>query len=1275
MARHPILIIDDNPANLKVARFALEGEGHQVWTASDAEEALVLLREIRPWLILMDIQLPGMDGLALTRQLKADPATREIVIVAVTAYAMKGDREKALRAGCDGYITKPVDPILLPRQVADQLARSGRVPVDAATVAAPVPAPRHDDTNGASAGGLSSATEVSKGSKQTILLIEDNPATRRMYRLALETAGYDVIEARDGGMALDALHRRRPALIIQDLILPDMDGLELARRIRAELGAAPIPILCVSGFLSRLEEARAVKGGFAQVLVKPVDPFYLLDTVKIHLTSPSAFVEPVGEGRLLVVVDDDPLERKLAQVWFSSAGFNVLVAGDGDEALALARREHPAAIISDVLMPKMDGFTLCLTVRRDPELVGIPVILTSSAYTEKADHELARRVGASALMPKAGGLEGVIRALTAALDAPPQTAPNEPVEVIEHELDRRAHSQLERQVLENTSLLRRSMLQQAQLAVLAGIADALAKNGLVCGVLDDVLASCLDMAGVSKGALYLMKDEGTLELQHQIGFSEAESLRLRAKFGHPDLFAGIANSGRVVAVPSAAISSDMAQRLIIGAGVTSLLLVPVTAGVRTYGAMLLGARNADVADEDALAFARVLGAQMGQAVGLAEAFAVEKQRTLALEREVEEHQRTAAALRHERDRTRRYLDTAGVILLALDMDAQISLVNRYACSLLGWTEDELLGRNWIETCLPARIRDAITTKFHDLISGDLSVVEYLILTRSGEERLIEWHNTVLRDEAGHVIGTFSSGADITKRNQAIEALRTAEERIRFALQAANVGVWDMDYATGTVRWTEMIEAHYGLQPGTFGGTFEAFIERVHPDDRQSVLETMGKAMKSGKDFSVMNRANCPDGTVRWLNGTGRIHLGPGGEPLRAIGISQDVTERRTLEEQFQQAQKMEAVGQLAGGVAHDFNNLLTAILGFSNFVMDSFEGDDRRRSDLQQVIKAGERATTLTRQLLAFSRKQLLQPVAVNLNVLVVGVQQMLTRLIGEQIDLVTVIAPDLRIVRADPGQLEQIVTNLVVNARDAMPVGGRVSIETANVELDDSYAMQHQPVRPGSYVMLAVSDGGIGMNEEVKRRVFEPFFTTKEPGKGTGLGLATVYGIVKQSGGYICVYSEPGAGTTFKIYLPVADTEQDVPSAAGDDEMSAAGTETVLVVEDEEAVRFLTRMILEKAGYRVFDAPNPKQAEALFAEDPTRVDLLVTDVIMPGSSGPKLFERLARVRSDLRVLYVSGFTDDTIVHQGQLDPGIAFLQKPFTAAELNRRVREVIDR
>jgi signal transduction histidine kinase len=433
-------------------------------------------------------------------------------------------------------------------------------------------------------------------------------------------------------------------------------------------------------------------------------------------------------------------------------------------------------------------------------------------------------------------------------------------------------------------------------------------------------------------------------------------------------------------------------------------------------------------------------------------------------------------------------------------------------------------------------------------------------------------------------------------------------------------------------------------------------------------------MRDGTDYEVEFRALWPDGSARWNAGQARMVRDSDGTPMRLLGIGTDISDRKSLEAQFRQAQKMEAVGLLAGGVAHDFNNLLTAILGYSTFVIDTFGPQDRRRADMEEVLKAGQRAAVLTRQLLAFSRKQVLQPTSVDLNALVMGIRQMLARLIGETVDLVPILAPDLGTVRADAGQLEQVLMNLVLNARDAMPSGGRLAVETANVELDASF-MQDVTIHPGSYVLLAVSDNGIGMNEATKQRLFEPFFTTKEHGKGTGLGLATVYGIVKQTGGYIWVFSEPGKGATFKIYLPRVSGDGKVPDAVVVEEEMPAGTETVLLVEDEEAVRLLTRRILERAGYRVFDAANAEQAEALFERHGSVFNLLVTDVIMPGASGPRLFERLARQRPDLKVLYVSGYTGDTIVHQGELAPGVEFLRKPFTADALNRRVREVLDR
>jgi len=534
------------------------------------------------------------------------------------------------------------------------------------------------------------------------------------------------------------------------------------------------------------------------------------------------------------------------------------------------------------------------------------------------------------------------------------------------------------------------------------------------------------------------------------------------------------------------------------------------------------------------------------------------------------------------------------------------------------------------------------------------------------------YSQMLEDEVG------SRTADLVVRTNTLEehatALRRSEERTNYALGAAGMGVWELDVATRRLTWSETMAPLFGLTPEQAPTTAEAFLALIHPDDRRLVEDSLATTMRDGTDYEVEFRALWPDGSARWNAGQARMVRDSDGTPMRLLGIGTDISERKSLEAQFRQAQKMEAVGLLAGGVAHDFNNLLTAILGYSTFVIDTFGPQDRRRADMEEVLKAGQRAAVLTRQLLAFSRKQVLQPTSVDLNALVMGIRQMLARLIGETVDLVPILAPDLGTVRADAGQLEQVLMNLVLNARDAMPSGGRLAVETANVELDASF-MQDVTIHPGSYVLLAVSDNGIGMNEATKQRLFEPFFTTKEHGKGTGLGLATVYGIVKQTGGYIWVFSEPGKGATFKIYLPRVSGDGKVPDAVVVEEEMPAGTETVLLVEDEEAVRLLTRRILERAGYRVFDAANAEQAEALFERHGSVFNLLVTDVIMPGASGPRLFERLARQRPDLKVLYVSGYTGDTIVHQGELAPGVEFLRKPFTADALNRRVREVLDR
>ena len=513
-----------------------------------------------------------------------------------------------------------------------------------------------------------------------------------------------------------------------------------------------------------------------------------------------------------------------------------------------------------------------------------------------------------------------------------------------------------------------------------------------------------------------------------------------------------------------------------------------------------------------------------------------------------------------------------------------------------------------------------------------------------------------------------------ERHRSADALRTAEERMRFALESAKVGIWDMDYTTGMHRWSEILESQYGLQPGTFGGTFEAFVERIHPDDRESVLQTVGKAMKSGADFSTQHRSIWPDGTVRWLSGAGRVLLGEHGEPVRAVGITQDVTERHTLEEQYQQAQKMEAVGRLAGGVAHDFNNLLTVILGYCELLLADLDPDDPRHADMAEIQKAGARAAGLTRQLLAFSRKQIVEPTRLDLNVVMIDMRAMLGRLIREDVKVMLGLRPDLAPVTADRGQVEQIVMNLAVNAQDAMPKGGTLTLETANIELDEHYAQTNLGVKPGQYVVLTVTDTGTGITPQVRARLFEPFFTTKGVGQGTGLGLATVHGIVTRSGGSVSVHSEVGKGTSFNVYFPRADAAEmaaEVPSLVA---RPHPGAETVLVVEDADGLRELIRRLLQRQGYTVLVAGNADEAFQLFEQNPS-IEVVLTDVVMPGASGPELTSRLVERRPGLKVIYMSGYTDETIAQHGVLKPGIAFLAKPFTSEALGRKIREVLDR
>jgi PAS domain S-box-containing protein len=512
-----------------------------------------------------------------------------------------------------------------------------------------------------------------------------------------------------------------------------------------------------------------------------------------------------------------------------------------------------------------------------------------------------------------------------------------------------------------------------------------------------------------------------------------------------------------------------------------------------------------------------------------------------------------------------------------------------------------------------------------------------------------------------------------QRQQAEAALRSSEERFRALVENSSDALMLIDAESRVTYITPSTTRLLGWQTDQIVG--RSVFDFLHSDDRELAGNRMAGVLQTpGHPVSAEVRFLHADGSWRIMEGVAVGHLDD--PSVGAIVVNaRDITDRRRLEEQLRQAQKMEAIGQLAGGVAHDFNNLLTAILGYCNLMLEELPREDPLRGDLEEIHSAGERAAALTRQLLAFSRRQMLQPQVVDINTIVQQLEKLLRRLISEDVELKTALAPELMPVRVDPASIEQILVNLAVNARDAMPLGGRLTIETSNVELDEAYAVTHMTVKPGSYVMLAVSDTGQGMDEATRARVFEPFFTTKEQGKGTGLGLATVYGMVKQSGGYIWVYSEPARGTVFKVYLPHAENRiQANPEHPGRRQTDGMhGWETVLLVEDEDAVRALGREVLRRHGYVVLEARHGVDAIRVAERHTDDIHLMVTDLVMPHMSGRALAERLSNVRPKMKVLFMSGYTDHAVMHR-DLTPGSAFIQKPFTPDAFARKVRTVLD-
>ena len=956
-----------------------------------------------------------------------------------------------------------------------------------------------------------------------ILVIEDNSTMRKMMRVALEGAGFTPLEAPDGRTALKLIAEQAPDAVVEDLVLPDIDGVELVRRMRETPNGAEVPVIACSGFLSKLDEARTLDVGFSGYLFKPVEPSRLIAALRGYLPEGTLAGERPGRGRRVLVVDDDIIQSKLLAIRLGQLDVDVTISSSATEALELARRRFFDAIVSNALMPKVDGFELCRRVRQDPRLVATPVVLVSANYADEADRRLSELVGASALVACMPSQREVVEALLASFERTPEPARQGPGAAAEPA--HRAVRQLERQLAHSQGLAQTAALQATQLSVIAGVFEVLIRELDVELVLTEILARYLEASSAFSGALaYLVEEDHGYVLRARQGFQGVADDALPRFFGHLELLERAAKSGEMRSIPwSDPPPADMVD-LLKKSGARSLLITPLQYGGAVLGAIVLGV-GTHMLDPDWLGFAKAVGSQIAQGVALAQ---------------------------------------------SLDR------------------------------------RAAAESRFRDLVETLDAIV---------------WEADETRREYGFVS-------------------RQAEEVLGYA----------------PAQWLS--------EP-------DFWINHVEPEDRAAALQAHRAAL-AGSGDAFEYRAIAADGRTLWLNDSVRPTRDKQGR-LRARGVTIDVTSRRQLERQLLHAQKMEAIGRLAGGVAHDFNNILTFILGRCDFAAMRLDEGHPARADVDHIRRASERATAITRQLLAFTRTEEPAPRSINLNECLADLGKMLTHVLDDPIELVMSLTAPRPHICADPAQIDQIVLNLAVNARDAMPRGGRLSIETANVEIDSAQASHPSDLKPGSYVVLSVSDTGTGMDAETRAHVFDPYFTTKDVGHGSGLGLATVYGAVKRAAGAISLISEPSSGTLFRIYLPCAKEaheEREPPEAPP----MPHGAETVLFVEDDADLRVIGRELLTLQGYGVLLAADGVEATEVADQHPGSIDLLVTDLLMPRMGGQELAERLRLSRPAMKVLFTSGYTGHSVFEHATLGAAASYLQKPYNLDELARGIRALLD-
>ncbi len=638
--------------------------------------------------------------------------------------------------------------------------------------------------------------------------------------------------------------------------------------------------------------------------------------------------------------------------------------------------------------------------------------------------------------------------------------------------------------------------------------------------------------------------------------------------------------------------------------------------------------------------------------------------------DITERKKTEKALQQAKNLWEKTFDAVPDLISIIDKDYTILQVNQAMAQRLKKSPAELIGLKCYECfhgtsehpdyCPHAKLlEDCLehVEEYHeDYLNGD-----FLVTT------------SPLFDSKQELIGSVHVARDITELKKADREIRESHDLVEEVEKFAHIGFWKADLNHNTLLWSDEIYKIFGLDRESFDHKRNTFYSLIHPDDRERVMHSLQNAIQNNETYSVEHRIVRKDGSIRWLNEHAKILRDENGTSYQLIGLVHDITERKILEEQLRQSQKMEAIGQLAGGIAHDFNNLLSTIFGYCELIINEMDITHPTYKYIREINKAGERAASLTRQLLAFSRKQVLQPKVLNLNSLIFDMDKMLQRIIGENIDFISLPASNIGSIKADPGQIEQVLLNLIINARDAMPKGGKIILETQNIDVDEDYAKTHTDLKPGTYIQLTITDSGCGIDKATMNHIFEPFYTTKTKGKGTGLGLSIVYGIVKQSGGNIFVYSEIGKGTTFKIFFPRVEKSKEKPEKEIESIPSLQGSETILIVEDDELVRDMVVSVLKEYGYTTIETKSVAEALQTCEYHEGPIHALLTDIILPEKSGFELAEQIIQSREETKVLYMSGYTNNTLINEGIIDMEADFIQKPFTPNSLLRKIRQIL--